>query len=78
MKLQFSSIPYSPTIGHGNHSVRLVEFDQKVTELFRPWSALSCFCSVTFAPPIGHCKHDISIGYAQPETVNGSLDVRIS
>ena len=27
MKLQFSSIPYSPTIGHGDRSVRLVEFD---------------------------------------------------
>ena len=37
MKLQFSSIPYSLTIGHGDHSVRLVEFDQKVIEPFRPW-----------------------------------------
>ena len=36
MKLQFSSIPYSPTIGHGDRSARLVEFDQKVVELFRP------------------------------------------
>ena len=34
MKLQFSSISYSPTIGHGDRSVRLVEFDQKVHELF--------------------------------------------
>ena len=40
MKLHFSSIPYSPTIGHGDRSVRLVEFDQKVIELFRPCSAL--------------------------------------
>ena len=39
MKLQFSSIPYSP-IGHGDRSVRLVEFDQKVIELFRPWTRL--------------------------------------
>ena len=37
MKLQFSSIPYSPTKGHGDRSVRLVEFDQKVIQLFRPW-----------------------------------------
>ena len=37
MKLQFSSISYYPTIGHGDRSVRLVEFDQKVIELFRPW-----------------------------------------
>ena len=36
MKLQFSSIPYSPTTGHGDRSVRLVEFDRKVHELFRP------------------------------------------
>ena len=42
MKLQFSSIPYFPTIGHGDRSVRLVEFDQKVHELFRPWSMVWC------------------------------------
>ena len=36
MKLQFNSIPYSPTIGHSDRSVRLVEFDQKVIEPFRP------------------------------------------
>ena len=36
MKLHFSSIPYSPTIEHGDRSVHLVEFDQKVHELFRP------------------------------------------
>ena len=35
MMLQFSSIPYSPTIGHDDRSVRLLEFDQKVHELFR-------------------------------------------
>ena len=34
MKLQFSSIPYSPTIEHGDCSVRLVEFDQKVHEFW--------------------------------------------
>ena len=38
MKLQFSSIPYSPTIGHGDCSVRSVEFDEKFHELFRPRS----------------------------------------
>ena len=27
MKLQLSSISYYPTIGHGDRSVRLVEFD---------------------------------------------------
>ena len=37
MELQFSSIPYSPTTGHGDRSVRFVGFDQKVHELFRPW-----------------------------------------
>ena len=36
MKLQFSSIPYPPTIGYGDRSVRIVELDQKVIELFRP------------------------------------------
>ena len=35
MKVQFSSIPYSPTIEHGDRSVRLVGFDQKVHELFQ-------------------------------------------
>ena len=39
MKPQFSSIPYSTTTGHGDRSVRLVEFDQKVNELFRLWYA---------------------------------------
>ena len=39
MKLQFSPIPYSQTIGHGDRSVRLVGFDQKVHELFRSWLA---------------------------------------
>ena len=36
MKLQLGSIPYSPTIGHGDRSIHLIEFDQKVIELFRP------------------------------------------
>ena len=38
MKLELSSIPYSLTIGHGDRSVRLVEFDQKVHEMLRPCS----------------------------------------
>ena len=37
MKLQFSSIPYSPTIENGDRLVRLAGFGQKVHELFRPW-----------------------------------------
>ena len=36
MNLQFSSIPYSPTIGHGDRSVRLVGVNEKVHELLGP------------------------------------------
>ena len=49
MKLQFSSITYSPAIEHRDRSVRLVEFDQKVHELFRP-------CTVPVTTSTAHLR----------------------